>query len=88
MPSSIDVNAVEDVILTHLHYDHAGNFDRFPNARFHLQEREMAYATGRYMRYPRLSHSFEVEDVCGHRAAQLCAPRACSTTAMPSLRPA
>ena len=41
----IDVNAVEDVILTHLHYDHAGNFDRFPNARFHLQERELAYAT-------------------------------------------
>jgi glyoxylase-like metal-dependent hydrolase (beta-lactamase superfamily II) len=26
----IDANEVEDVILTHLHYDHAGNFDRFP----------------------------------------------------------
>ena len=61
----IDAEAVEDVILTHLHYDHVGNFDRFPNARFHLQERELHYATGRYMRYPRLSHSFEVEDVCG-----------------------
>ena len=61
----IDVADVKDVILTHLHYDHAGNFDRFPNARFHLQERELAYATGRYMQYPRLSHSFEVEDVCG-----------------------
>jgi hypothetical protein len=34
-------------------------------ARFHLQERELTYATGRYMRYPRLSHSFEVEDICG-----------------------
>src|SRR6202035_785382 len=34
----IDANAVEDVILTHLHYDHVGNFDRFPKARFHLQE--------------------------------------------------
>src|SRR6266566_4837281 len=61
----IDGSAVEDVILTDLHYDHVGNFDRFPKARFHLQERELAYATGRYMRYPRLSHSFEVEDVCG-----------------------
>ena len=61
----IDANEVEDVILTHLHYDHVGNFDRFPKARFHLQERELAYATGRFMRYPRLSHSFEVEDVCG-----------------------
>src|SRR5260370_12507099 len=51
--------------LTHLHYDHVGNFDRFPKARFHLQERELAYATGRYMQYPRLAHSFEVEDICG-----------------------
>ena len=49
----IDANAVEDVILTHLHYDHVGNFDRFPKARFHLQERELVYATGRYMRYYR-----------------------------------
>ena len=61
----IDANAVEDVILTHLHYDHVGNFDRFPAARFHLQERELAYATGRYMRYQRLANSFEVEDICG-----------------------
>lgn len=56
---------VTDVILTHLHYDHVGNFDRFPRARFHLQERELAYATGKYMRHPFLSHSFEVEDVVG-----------------------
>ena len=61
----LDGDTVSDVILTHLHYDHVGNFDRFPKARFHLQERELTYATGRYMRYPRLSHSFEVEDVCG-----------------------
>ena len=31
---------VEDVILTHLHFDHAGNLDRFPNARFHVQRAE------------------------------------------------
>jgi len=61
----VDGDAVEDVILTHLHYDHVGNFHRFPNAQFHLQEPEIAYATGRYMRYPRLAHSFEVEDVVG-----------------------
>src|SRR4051812_50082639 len=61
----IDANAGEDVILAHLHYDHVGNFYRFPKARFHLQGHELTYATGRYMRDPRLSHSFEVEDVCG-----------------------
>src|SRR3546814_11857564 len=61
----VAANGVGDVVLTHLHYDHAGNFDRFPSARFHLQEAELNYATGRYMQYPRLSHSFEVVDVCG-----------------------
>src|SRR3546814_8821218 len=48
----IDPAAVPDVVLTHLHYDHVGNFDRFPNATFHLQETELHYAVGRYMRYP------------------------------------
>ena len=61
----VDARQVKDVILTHLHYDHVGNFHRFPAAQFHLQEPEMHYATGRYMRHPRLAHSFEVEDVVG-----------------------
>ena len=52
-------------MLTHLHYDHVGNFHRFPRAEFHLQEPELHYAVGRYMRYHRLAHSFEVEDVVG-----------------------
>jgi glyoxylase-like metal-dependent hydrolase (beta-lactamase superfamily II) len=61
----VRVDDVTDVVLTHLHYDHVGNFDRFPRARFHLQERELAYATGKYMRHPFLSRSFEVDDVAG-----------------------
>jgi glyoxylase-like metal-dependent hydrolase (beta-lactamase superfamily II) len=61
----VDGDSVQDVILTHLHYDHVGNFHRFPAAQFHLQEPEMHYATGRHMRYPRLAHSFEVEDIVG-----------------------
>lgn len=31
---------VETVILTHLHFDHIGNIDRFPNATFHVQRAE------------------------------------------------
>jgi glyoxylase-like metal-dependent hydrolase (beta-lactamase superfamily II) len=61
----VDGNAVEDVVLTHMHYDHVGNFHRFPKARFHLQEKELAYTTGRHMRHPFLARSFEVEDVVG-----------------------
>ncbi len=61
----IKADAVSDVILTHLHYDHAGNFGKLPNATFHLQDREMQYATGRYMGYKKTSHSFDVDDVTG-----------------------
>ncbi len=61
----IDPDAVTDVVITHLHYDHVGNFHKLPNARFHLQEREMAFATGRHMRYPYFGHGFEVDDVVG-----------------------
>jgi len=61
----VDAAAVKDVVLTHLHYDHVGNFHRFPLAQFHLQEPELHYAVGRHMRYRQLAHSFEVEDVVG-----------------------
>ncbi|WAB99255.1 N-acyl homoserine lactonase family protein [Pseudomonas putida] len=54
---------VGDVILTHMHYDHAGNVDLLPSAQFHLQESEMHYATGRYMRYSPLRQPFSVSDV-------------------------
>lgn len=61
----IDPDAVTDVILTHLHYDHVGNFRKLPHARFHLQERELAFATVRYVRYPYFGHGFEEEDIVG-----------------------
>lgn len=61
----IDAGKVEDVIVTHLHYDHIGNFDLFPNARFHLQDSELAYATGRHMRNGFLAGAYEVEEVVG-----------------------
>ena len=59
----VDPGGVEDVIVTHLHYDHAGNLDLFPRARFHLQDREMGFATGRNMCHSCLRYAFEVEDV-------------------------
>src|SRR6202022_3090155 len=59
----VNADDIRDIVVTHLHYDHAGNLDRFPNARFHLQDREMAYATGRCMCNGMLRHPFTVEHV-------------------------
>jgi glyoxylase-like metal-dependent hydrolase (beta-lactamase superfamily II) len=59
----VKADSIRDVVVTHLHYDHAGNLDRFPTARFHLQEREMSYATGRCMCNGMLRHPFSVEHV-------------------------
>ncbi|MDT4838329.1 Metallo-beta-lactamase superfamily protein [compost metagenome] len=54
---------ITDTVITHMHYDHAGNTDLLPSSRFHLQEAEMRYATGRYMVYKPLRQPFNVEDV-------------------------
>jgi glyoxylase-like metal-dependent hydrolase (beta-lactamase superfamily II) len=54
---------VEELILTHLHYDHAGNFAEFPRARLHLQEAEMAFATGRHMAHACFSHAYALQEV-------------------------
>jgi glyoxylase-like metal-dependent hydrolase (beta-lactamase superfamily II) len=56
---------VKDVVITHLHYDHVGNFELFPSATLHLQELEMRYATGRYMCSECFRGAFEAEDVVG-----------------------
>jgi glyoxylase-like metal-dependent hydrolase (beta-lactamase superfamily II) len=61
----VDAASVKDVVLTHLHYDHVGNFHRFPAAEFHLQEPDLHFAVGRHMRHRHMSHNFEVEDVVG-----------------------
>lgn len=60
----MDAAAVETVIVTHLHYDHAGTLDRFPNATFHLQAAEMAFATGPCMCFSALRAPFTAEHVC------------------------
>ena len=61
----IDSKNVRDVVITHLHYDHIGNFDLFPAATLHLQDLEMRYATGRYMAHDCFRGAYEVEDVVG-----------------------
>ncbi|HEY4373364.1 MAG TPA: N-acyl homoserine lactonase family protein [Burkholderiales bacterium] len=59
----IDPAQVENIIITHMHYDHAGNRDLFPKATYHVQDREMQYCTGRCMCHSALSHPFDKRDV-------------------------
>lgn len=59
----IEADKVENVIVSHMHYDHAGNYELFPRARYHLQDFEMAHATGRCMCHRVLKTPFEEEDV-------------------------
>ncbi|QKM46952.1 N-acyl homoserine lactonase [Burkholderia glumae] len=59
----IDPSSVTDVIITHLHWDHAGNLDLFPNARVHLQGAELRFCTGTEMRHPALRKIYDREDV-------------------------
>jgi glyoxylase-like metal-dependent hydrolase (beta-lactamase superfamily II) len=59
----IQPDAVKDIIISHLHFDHCGNHDLFPNARYHIQDAEMAYCTGRCMCHAYLRQPFAAADV-------------------------
>lgn len=59
----VSAESVQDVVITHLHYDHAGNLPKLPQARFHVQDAEMDYATGRCMCHAQLRHAYSVDDV-------------------------
>lgn len=60
----IAADQLDTVILTHLHHDHAGTLDHWPSARFHVQEAEVAYATGRCMCEMALQKPYTAEHVC------------------------
>ena len=62
--SGIQAQDLKDVIITHAHYDHAGNTALLKKSRFHIQEREMSYATGPDMRHAFCRHAYDPHDVC------------------------
>jgi glyoxylase-like metal-dependent hydrolase (beta-lactamase superfamily II) len=59
----IDAAEVTDVVLTHMHWDHAGGMRYFPKARFHIQDAEMSFCTGRCMCHGYIRRPFDVEHV-------------------------
>jgi glyoxylase-like metal-dependent hydrolase (beta-lactamase superfamily II) len=59
----VEPDSVKDVIISHMHWDHAGNHDLFPQARYHVQDAEMKFCTGRCMCHDFMRAPFEFDDV-------------------------
>jgi glyoxylase-like metal-dependent hydrolase (beta-lactamase superfamily II) len=59
----ISPDEVEHIVISHMHYDHAGNTDLFQRARYHLQDAEMAYCTGRCMAAAEVGGVFDADAV-------------------------
>lgn len=58
-----DCAEVPYVILSHFHYDHVGELAPFHSARFVVQDREMAFWTGRYVARREFRRLIEAEDI-------------------------
>jgi glyoxylase-like metal-dependent hydrolase (beta-lactamase superfamily II) len=63
-PFDLTPEDITEIIVTHLHYDHAGGLHLFPNAKLHMQAAEMAYATGPCMCHDTLRRPFTAGHVC------------------------
>lgn len=63
-PFGLTPEDVTEVIVTHLHYDHAGGLHLFPNATLHLQAAEMVYATGPCMCHDLLRMPYTADHIC------------------------
>jgi glyoxylase-like metal-dependent hydrolase (beta-lactamase superfamily II) len=55
--------SVSRVVLTHLHYDHTGNLDRFPNAELLVPARELDFWLGPLARRAQFAHAVEPSEL-------------------------
>lgn len=63
-PFGLRAEQITQLVVTHLHYDHAGGLHLFPNARLHMQAAEMAYATGPCMCHDTLRMPYTADHLC------------------------
>jgi glyoxylase-like metal-dependent hydrolase (beta-lactamase superfamily II) len=59
----IDAGRVEQVVLTHFHYDHIGGQALFPRATFWVQDEEMRFYTGPNATRPAFRGSIYLPDI-------------------------
>ncbi|HEX7105323.1 MAG TPA: N-acyl homoserine lactonase family protein [Acidothermaceae bacterium] len=59
----LEPSDVSTIVLTHLHFDHAGGLDAFPNARVHVQQADLDFYTGAFMRFRLCSSAVEDADI-------------------------
>jgi glyoxylase-like metal-dependent hydrolase (beta-lactamase superfamily II) len=62
----VRADTVSQVILTHLHWDHTGNLDRFPDARLVVEERELEFwgsPMGRRLQFAAHAEQSDIEHV-------------------------
>lgn len=62
--AGVHLGDIRETVITHAHYDHAGNTRLLPKTQFHLQEREMVFATGKEMRHAFMRNAYDPADVC------------------------
>lgn len=64
----VEPDAVDQLVVTHAHYDHIGNLHRFPNAEVVVARREYEFWTGPYAGRLQFAHSIEAAELA-HLAA-------------------
>jgi len=65
----ISAQSVSRILLTHLHYDHTGNLDGFPNAELLVPELELDFWLGPLARRGQFAHTVEEAELDVVRAA-------------------
>ena len=62
-PLGVKPEDITDVIITHMHWDHADGMDLFPKARIWIQKDELQYYAGEAWQSKDASDGFDPEDV-------------------------